>query len=86
MWAWSLTWKLPWLALVEVDLGDGIDAEGPAADLAPEVVSDELLIGGVEAEARREGGGRRGTDHRKEVSEKVSDFRRVSRRSRKERH
>ena len=49
--------QVPGLDLVEVDLCDGVDLERAAEDLALEVVGDELLVGGVEAEARREGGG-----------------------------
>ena len=49
--------QVPGLELVEVDLGDGVDLERAAEDLALEVVGYELLVGGVEAEARREGGG-----------------------------
>lgn len=49
--------EVPGLELVEVDLGDGVDLERAAEHLALEVVGDELLIGGVEAEARGEGGG-----------------------------
>jgi hypothetical protein len=51
----SSTWEVPRLALADVDLGDdlglGVD---PAGDLALEVVGDELLVGGVEAEAERQ--------------------------------
>jgi hypothetical protein len=51
----SITWEVPRLALADVDLGDdlglGVD---PAGDLALEVVGDELLVGGVEAEAERQ--------------------------------
>jgi hypothetical protein len=49
------TWEVPRLALADVDLGDdlglGVDLAG---DLALEVVADELLVGGVEAEAERQ--------------------------------
>lgn len=47
--------EVPGLEAVEVDLGDGVDAEAAAEDAAAEVVGDELLVGGVEAEARGEG-------------------------------
>jgi len=51
----GLIWEVPRLALADVDLGDdlglGVD---PAGDLALEVVGDELLVGGVEAEAERQ--------------------------------
>jgi hypothetical protein len=65
--------EVPGLEAVEVDLGDGIDAEAMAEDAATEVVGDELLVGGrwavhqrgrraVEAGKRRgpQGGGGRG--------------------------
>ena len=47
--------QVPGLEAVEIDLGDGVDAEAAAEDAAAEVVGDELLVGGVEAEARGEG-------------------------------
>ena len=59
----TLTWKVPWLALVEIDVGDGTGDEGEVGDLAAEVVSDELLVRRVEPEARRQHG-RVGHDHR----------------------
>lgn len=46
--------EVPGLEAVEVDLGDGVDAEAAAEDAAAEVVGDELLVRGVEAEARGE--------------------------------
>jgi len=49
-----LTWEVPWLALVEVDVGDGAGGEGEVRDLAGEVVGDELLVRRVEPEPRRE--------------------------------
>jgi hypothetical protein len=49
--------EVPGLHLVEVDLGDGIHLEVAAEDLALEVVGDELLVRGVEAEPGGEGGG-----------------------------
>lgn len=53
MWAWSLTWKLPWLALVEVDLGDGSAGEAAVEGFLEKVMGNELLIGGVKAKAWR---------------------------------
>jgi hypothetical protein len=38
--------EVPRLEAVEVDLGDGVDAEATAEDAAAEVVGDELLVGG----------------------------------------
>lgn len=49
--------EVPWLELVEVDLGDGVHLERAAQHLALEVVGDELLVGGVEAEGGRGGKG-----------------------------
>ena len=48
---YGLTGKLPWLALVEVDFGDGSAGEGAVENFLEEVVGDELLVGGVEAES-----------------------------------
>lgn len=48
--------EVPWLELVEVYFGDGVDLERAAEHLALEVVGDELLVCWVEAEARGEGG------------------------------
>ena len=50
----GFTWEIPWLALVEVDVGDGAGGEGEVGDLAGEVVGDELLVRRVEPEPRRE--------------------------------
>lgn len=57
--------EVPGLALVQIDLGDGIDAEGFAGNLALEVVADKLVIRGVEPETRSElgRGGRSGGSH-----------------------
>jgi hypothetical protein len=49
-----LTWEVPWLALVEVDVGDGARGEAQVGDLAGEVVGDELLVRRVEAEPWRQ--------------------------------
>jgi hypothetical protein len=49
-----LTWEVPWLALVEVDVGDGARGEGEVGHLAGEVVGDELLVRRVEPEPWRE--------------------------------
>ncbi len=46
----GVTCEVPRLAFVDVDLRDGIDSEGFAANLALEVVYDQLLICGVEPE------------------------------------
>jgi hypothetical protein len=51
------TWKIPRLALVEVDI-DHVDASvrssAFAGELAAEVVHDELVVPGVEPEPRRQ--------------------------------
>lgn len=43
------TWEVPRLALVDVDDGDGVEAEGLSEDLAPEVEPHEFLVGGMES-------------------------------------
>jgi hypothetical protein len=46
------TWELPWVVAVEVEEGDELDVEALALHLPPEVELDELLLRGVEPEAR----------------------------------
>jgi len=47
----SLTIKLPWIIVVEIEAGDDVPlAEG----LAVEEMDDEFFVGGEELEARRE--------------------------------
>lgn len=46
-----VTRKVPWVALVDVDLGDDWHGALDGGGLVHEVVNDELLVGGVEAEA-----------------------------------
>lgn len=60
--------EVPRLEAVEVDLGDGVDPEAAAEDAAAEVVGDELLVGGVEAEPRRQGHRRRGGGVRRRLA------------------
>lgn len=48
-----LTWEVPWLAVVEVHVGDDDAGEAPVLGLAGEVVGHHLLVGGVEPEPRR---------------------------------
>lgn len=50
------TRKLPWLALVEVHFGNGTAGEVAVEDLLDEVVGDELFVGRVEPEPRRQMG------------------------------
>lgn len=45
---------MPGLALVEIDVGYGTAGEGAVEDFLEEVEGDELLVGGVETEARRQ--------------------------------
>ena len=47
------TLQLPGLDLVEVDLPDDLEVELLKSDLLLEVVQQQLLVGGVEPEARR---------------------------------
>ncbi|BAS85333.1 Os03g0624700, partial [Oryza sativa Japonica Group] len=49
-----LTGEVPWLALVEVDVGDGAGGEAEVGDLAGEVVRHQLLVRRVEPEPRRQ--------------------------------
>lgn len=48
-----ITRKLPWVELVEVDLGDNGDGDGVAGALPAEVMLNKLVVGGVESESRR---------------------------------
>ena len=47
----SCTWKLPWVILVEINLGDDRDGETLVGGLLAEVMDDKLLVGGVEPES-----------------------------------
>ena len=49
-----LTREIPWLALVEVHLPDGVRREARVEELLQEVAGDDLLVGGMEPEARRQ--------------------------------
>lgn len=49
-----LTGEVPWVQLVDVDLGGDLNRTGEAGGLVLEVVEDELLVGRVEPESRRE--------------------------------
>ena len=51
------TWQFPRLGLVEIDDGDDLELDLEVVDLALEVVADELVVGGVEAEPGRQGHG-----------------------------
>lgn len=48
------TRKLPWLALVEINLSNGSSSKVSIKHLLQKVVSDELLIRGMKAKARRQ--------------------------------
>jgi hypothetical protein len=61
------TGEVPWVALVDVDLGDDGHGAGHGGGLPGEVVDDELLVGGVEPEAGREGGHGGGARHGRTV-------------------
>lgn len=50
------TRKLPWLALIEVNFSDGPTSEVAVENLLDEIVSNELLVGWVEPEPRRQVG------------------------------
>lgn len=46
--------NIPWLELVKVDIADDVEVDFVAGDFLAEVVVEELLLGGVEAEAGRD--------------------------------
>lgn len=50
----NITWKLPWIVFVEIDLGDDRHRQRSGGGLLLEVVNHQLLVGRVEAEARRQ--------------------------------
>ena len=50
----SRTGELPWVELVDVDLGDDGDGDGEPSALAAEVVHHQLLVRRVEPEPRRQ--------------------------------
>jgi len=50
----SLGGELPWVQLVDVDVGDDGDGARQRGRAVAEVVQDELLVGGVEPEPRRQ--------------------------------
>jgi hypothetical protein len=45
-----LTWEIPWLALVEVHLPNGLWVEARVQELLQEIARDDLLVCGVEPE------------------------------------
>ena len=49
-----LTWKVPWIELVDVDVGDDGDRARHVGGAVAEVVEDELLVRRVEPEPRRQ--------------------------------
>nr|ACN30958.1 unknown [Zea mays] len=57
-------WELPWVELVEVDLGDDGDGDGQAGAAAAEVVHHQLLVRRVEPEPRWQLQIRTGAAHR----------------------
>ena len=46
------TWQIPRFTLIQVSFSDGGGSEGGVGDLMCQVISDDLLVGGVESEAR----------------------------------
>lgn len=50
----SRTRKLPWIKLVEINLSYNRDWDGVAGAPTAEVMHDELLVGGMESEPRRQ--------------------------------
>ena len=47
-----VTLDVPWFEFVEVDVADDVKVDFLGGDFLAEVVVEELLLGGVEAEAR----------------------------------
>ena len=50
----SITWEIPWLALVEVHLTDGSRVEARVQKLLQEIACDDLLVCGMEPEPGRQ--------------------------------
>jgi hypothetical protein len=50
----GLTGEVPWIELVDVDVGDDRDGARRGGGAVAEVVQDELLVRGVEPEPRRQ--------------------------------
>lgn len=48
------TREVPWLDLVDVDDGDGVEAEGLPGDLALQIVPNQFFIRRVESESGSE--------------------------------
>jgi hypothetical protein len=49
-----LTWQVPWIELVDVDVGDDGDRARRVGGAVAEVVEDQLLVRRVETEPRRQ--------------------------------
>lgn len=56
----ALTWKVPWIELIDIDIGDDRNWARHRRCSIPQVVMDELFVGRVEAKAGRK---RRGVGH-----------------------
>jgi hypothetical protein len=50
----SCTLEIPGFDAVEIDVADDVEVDLLGGDLLAEVVADELLVGGVEPEPRRD--------------------------------
>jgi hypothetical protein len=50
----TLTWQVPWVELVDVDVGDDGDRARRVAGAVAEVVEDQLLVRRVKPEAGRQ--------------------------------
>lgn len=49
-----LTWKIPWIELVEINVSDDLQREMVAGDFPAEVLHEELLVGRKKPESRRQ--------------------------------
>lgn len=53
-WGQEYTWQIPWFTFVEINFRDDLQFNLTAINLSFEVVSNEFLVRGVEAETRRQ--------------------------------
>lgn len=49
-----ITWKNPWVELVQVNFGNDWKREMVASDLAAQILNEKLLVGGVKPKTRRQ--------------------------------
>lgn len=51
---WVITRKVPWIELAQVELRNDGSRQGVRENLPPQVLNNQLLVGGVEPKPRRE--------------------------------